>query len=329
MVSGLETALNEITLVLFTTMAPAGTFALMIMGGRSPSFLPLGSRRYRMVSGLETALNEITLVLFTTMAPAGTFALMIMGAFALKGGLREEARAALDRYTCVPLVIALVGLVASATHLGNPANALYVLAGVGRSPLSNEVVAGVVFFGVAGIYWLTAFSEKPNLSLRRAALVLIEVTGALFVTAIAFAYDAETILTWRTAYVPAALWLNALVAGPIIASLSLYLARYPFPSTLVRSFLPAFSVLACVANAVVYVLQGIDLRGLENSLTSAAQQAPGFLASVPVFVVLSLLAAVIAFAAMRRFWHARRGYRSMACRLIVAESWRCWCWRAC
>lgn len=252
-----------------------------------------------MVSGLETALNEITLVLFTTMAPAGTFALMIMGAFALKGGLREEARAALDRYTCVPLVIALVGLVVSATHLGNPANALYVLVGVGRSPLSNEVVAGVVFFGVAGIYWLTAFSERPNLSLRRAALVLIEVTGALFVTAIAFAYDAETILTWRTVYVPAALWLNALVAGPIIASLSLYLARYPFPGTLVRSFLPAFSVLACVANAVVYVLQGIDLRGLENSLTSAAQQAPGFLASVPVFVVLSLLAAVIAFAALR------------------------------
>ena len=172
-----------------------------------------------MVSGLETALNEITLVLFTTMAPAGTFALMIRGAFALKGGRREEARAALDRYTCVPLVIALVGLVASATHLGNPANALYVLVGVGRSPLSNEVVAGVVFFGVAGIYWLTAFSERPNLSLRRAALVLIEVTGALFVTAIAFAYDAETILTWRTVYVPAALWLNALVAGPIIASL--------------------------------------------------------------------------------------------------------------
>lgn len=32
MASGLGTALGEITLVLFTTMAPAGTFALMIMG---------------------------------------------------------------------------------------------------------------------------------------------------------------------------------------------------------------------------------------------------------------------------------------------------------
>lgn len=260
-----------------------------------------------MVSGLETALNEITLVLFTTMAPAGTFALMIMGAFALKGGLREEARAALDRYTCVPLVIALVGLVASATHLGNPANALYVLAGVGRSPLSNEVVAGVVFFGVAGIYWLTAFSEKPNLSLRRAALVLIEVTGALFVTAIAFAYDAETILTWRTAYVPAALWLNALVAGPIIASLSLYLARYPFGGARVRIILPAFSAAACIVNAVVYVLQGVDLRGLENSVTAAVQQAPGFLAAIPVFVVLALAAAGVVYAALRRSAARARG----------------------
>lgn len=253
-----------------------------------------------MASGLETALGEITLVLFTTMAPAGTFALMIMGAFALKGGLREEERAAVDRFTCVPLVIALIGLVASATHLGNPANALYVLAGVGRSPLSNEVVSGVVFFGVAGGYWLTSFSEKPNVALRRVALVLIEIAGAFFITAIAFAYDAKTIVTWHTAFVPAALWLNALTAGPVIAALSLYLARYPFVSARRRVFLPAFSVLSCIANTAVYVLQGIDLRGLENSMTSAVQQAPGFLAAVPVFAVLSFAAAIVVFAAFRR-----------------------------
>ncbi len=260
-----------------------------------------------MVSGFETALNEITLVLFTTMAPAGTFALMIMGAFALRRGLREDERAAVDRYTCVPLVIALVGLIASATHLGNPANALYVLAGVGRSPLSNEVVSGVVFFGLAGVYWLTAFAEKPNVKLRRAAFLLIEAAGALFITAIAFAYDAETILTWRTAFVPVALWLNALTAGPIIAALALCLVRYPFGGARVRIVLPAFSAAACIANAVVYVLQGIDLRGLENSVTTAVQQAPGFLAAIPVFVVLALAAASVVYAALRRSAAGARG----------------------
>lgn len=253
-----------------------------------------------MASGLGTALGEITLVLFTTMAPAGTFALMIMGAFALKGGLREEERAAVDRFTCVPLVVALIGLVASATHLRNPANTLYVLAGVGRSPLSNEVVSGVMFFGVAGVYWLTSFSEKPNVALRRVVLVLIEIAGAFFITAIAFAYDVKTIVTWHTAFVPAALWFNALTAGPVIAALSLYLARYPFVSARRRVFLPAFSVLSCIANTAVYVLQGIDLRGLENSMTSAVQQAPGFLAAVPVFAVLSFAAAIVVFAAFRR-----------------------------
>ena len=44
----------------------------------------------------------------------------------------------------------MVGLVASATHLGNPANALYVFLGVGRSPLSTEVFCAVVFLALGG-----------------------------------------------------------------------------------------------------------------------------------------------------------------------------------
>ena len=72
-----------------------------------------------MASGLGTALGEITLVLFTTMAPAGSFALMIMGAFALKGGLREEERAAVDRFTCVPLVVALIEIAGAFFHHGD------------------------------------------------------------------------------------------------------------------------------------------------------------------------------------------------------------------
>lgn len=55
------------------------------------------------------------------------------------GHLDEKGRARLAHATVIPLLVSMVGLVASATHLGTPANALYVLTGVGRSPLSNEV----------------------------------------------------------------------------------------------------------------------------------------------------------------------------------------------
>ena len=93
---------------------------------------------------METALNEITLVLFTTIAPAGVMGYLTM-ALAIVLSRDEERAAAISRYLVVPLVLAISGLIASATHLGTPANALYVITGIGRSPLSNEVVAAVAF----------------------------------------------------------------------------------------------------------------------------------------------------------------------------------------
>lgn len=263
-----------------------------------------------MPTGIEIAFGEITLVFFTTMAPAGVFALMIMGAFALRRNLDDRTRAYVDRFTCIPLTIALVGLISSATHLGNPANALYVLAGVGRSPLSNEVVSGVVFFGLAGVYWLTSFSVKPNVRLRRAALVLIEAAGVVFISAIAFAYDAETIATWHTAYVPASLWLNALTAGPVIAVLSLYVAGFVQARRSSWVALLAFSLIACAVNAVVYVAQGFDLRGMENHMTTAVEQAPGYLASVPLFVILAVLGVVVSYCALSREGRGRGRFAS-------------------
>ena len=54
----------------------------------------------------------------------------------------------------VPLGVVWMGFMASATHLGTPANALHAFAGIGRSPLSNEVLCTVVFLFVGGMYWL-------------------------------------------------------------------------------------------------------------------------------------------------------------------------------
>ena len=107
---------------------------------------------------METALTEITLVLFTTIAPAGVVGYLIMAASIMRS--RDDARAnAIGRYLVVPLVLAITGLIASATHLGTPANALYVITGIGRSPLSNEVVAAVVFLALGGIYWILSFRD--------------------------------------------------------------------------------------------------------------------------------------------------------------------------
>ena len=94
-----------------------------------------------MISGFDTALGEVTLVLFTTLAPSGAIALVLVAAVLLFSKLESTMRARISTFMCIPLVVTMVGLVASATHLGNPANALYVFLHFGSSPLSNEVVS--------------------------------------------------------------------------------------------------------------------------------------------------------------------------------------------
>lgn len=243
-----------------------------------------------MGTGFENALGELTLVLFTTLAPSGVIAMVAMSAALLSRAIGEPLRGQLNRWLGLPVAVALVGLVASATHLGNPANALYVLTGVGRSPLSNEVVAAVVYFGLAGTYWFASFATRRVEWLERVWLVAADLAGCAFVLAIAFAYDAETIVTWDTPLVPVNLCLNALVGGPLLAMVSLLAAERGAGSagrfSRMRRVLACVSAVALALNAVGYALQGAMLSGMGNSVTTASAQAPGFFAGTVLFCAL-------------------------------------------
>ena len=151
---------------------------------------------------METALNEITLVLFTTIAPAGVMGYLTM-ALAIVLSRDEERAAAISRYLVVPLVLAISGLIASATHLGTPANALYVITGIGRSPLSNEVVAAVAYSvpsvptwnlptapltlwlnalssgPLVGLFGLLLARQEPNRGMAAALLALVALAAAV------------------------------------------------------------------------------------------------------------------------------------------------------
>ena len=115
---------------------------------------------------METALNEITLVLFTSIAPAGVVGFIMMAWVAFSTTDKARADAA-SRHLVIPLTLAITGLIASATHLGTPANALYVISGIGRSPLSNEVVAAVAFLAIGGVYWIASFRDDMPKLVRR------------------------------------------------------------------------------------------------------------------------------------------------------------------
>lgn len=275
------------------------------------------------MTGLNTALGEVTLVFFTTLAPSGVVAFIAMGLPLLRGGLSVDVRHHINQFLCIPLITSMVGLVASATHLGSPANALYVFMGVGRSPLSNEVFCAVIFLAVAGVYWLYSFSEHPSERLSRWWIVLAMVAGVVFITSVSLAYDAPTIVSWDTPFVPLALWLNALVGGPVLALVGLTVARFRPVGERFGRTLVAVSAGALVANLVVYVLQGMQLPTMENAFATAAGLVPYYGGMVAAFGTLALAGLALAGQALRRRTagesHTGKRYRLMILRASLAS----------
>lgn len=252
-----------------------------------------------MITGFDTALSEITLVLFTTLAPSGAVAyiVMVLATLRTQGDERKRISGAL----LIPFLVSLVGLVASATHLGNPDNALYVFSHVGQSPLSNEVGAAVLFLGLSGVHWLYQFAEHAKRPVLNVLVTIAMVAAVVFVLSIAFAYSSRTIMTWNTPFVPVALCLNALVGGPVLALAGLQFSHWKPASGWAGRMLLVLSAMALLVNIGVYLAQAAELAAIKNYVVSAAQLVPHvelFVAGFGVLVVAGLV--IDAIPLMRR-----------------------------
>lgn len=247
------------------------------------------------MTGIPMALSEITLVLFTTLAPSGAVAVALVALSTLGAGVDGTALRARARLMWVPLLVAMVGLVASATHLGNPSNALYVLARVGHSPLSNEVAAAVTFLGLTDLYWLYSFAERPRLALQRAWGVALALLAAAFVTGVSMAYRAPTIPTWNGPLVPACLWATALTGGPVLALAVLRVAGEGRLGRWLGRGLLTLATLALAAGVVLEALQGGQLAALHTALTSGAELAPHYGAMLLAATALRLGGVILAW----------------------------------
>ncbi len=237
-----------------------------------------------MLLGTNTAISEITLVLFTTMAPAGAVAYVIM-AFRIFSDPTKAVAKRIKPFLSIPLVVAMVGLVASATHLGNPSNALYVLLGVGSSPLSNEVVCAVAFLGLAAGYWLYSFTQVDRPAFERVWICLIAVASVLFITAVGMAYSVDTIVSWDLPLVPVNQWFSALVGGFVLALASLGISRVDAIDARDARHLLIAAIVIFAISILCQVVQGSQMQGLENYRASMNDLLGWYLVYVVVYAI--------------------------------------------
>ena len=240
---------------------------------------------------MEAALNELPLALFTTLAPMGAGAFVALACALFTTTFSDEQLRKIDRFMAIPLIVVLAGFVASFFHLASPLHAPLVFAGVGSSPLSNEIVAGCIFTVLAVVYWIMGVTGKLSASARKGFAAVVAVAAIVFACFTGLAYVMDTIASWNSPLVPVQFAGFALTGGMALGALVLTLAG-ALDDAAKGSFKTV--ALAVVAVGVVLAVAAFCAHVMGVSrLANALENGGDLVSEVTSFVVLAavLLAA--------------------------------------
>lgn len=192
----------------------------------------------------------------------------------LKGDLRADQQQRLVMSMFGLWVLMGIGFVASTLHLGSPMRAFNSLNRIGASSLSNEIASGAIFFAVGGLGWLLAALKKLPSGLRNLWLIVTMVLGVVFVWMMVRVYNTiDTVPTWYSIWTPLSFFLTMLMGGPLLGFLLLRVAGI---DGWAMRLLPAVSLLALVASAVVALMQGAELATIHSSIQQASSLVPDY-----------------------------------------------------
>ena len=244
---------------------------------------------------------EMPLALFTTLAPIGAGAFIALAVAFFTTKFSDEQLKKIDRMTTIPVVVLVAGFICAFFHLASPMHAFGVFAGLGASPLSNELLAGVVFAVLAIVYWIVALAGKLGEGARKGFAAVVAVMAIVFACFTGAAYMMETIASWNTPMVPVAVLGFSLLGGVSLGVLVLALS-----GALEDAAKGGFKMAALVLLVIGLVLgvagllvQVMSVSGMGNALVDGADLVAAASAPMWIGVVCMVVAAAAAFMALR------------------------------
>ncbi|MEF9841294.1 MAG: DmsC/YnfH family molybdoenzyme membrane anchor subunit [Raoultibacter sp.] len=244
---------------------------------------------------MEQAMAELPLAIFTTLAPLGAGAFIALAVAFFTTKFSDEQLKKIDAMTSIPLIVLIVGFIASFIHLASPLNAFNVFVGVGTSPLSNEIVMGIVFVVVAIAYWALAFAGKLGLGARKIFAAIVAVLAIVFAIFVGMAYVIPTIASWNTPLVPVQILGFALLGGMCLGTLVLALAGVLEDAK--RTGFKTVSLVLVAVGAILAIaalfMQLNMASAVENALCIGAALTALMMPYAIGFAVCALVAAVL------------------------------------
>lgn len=244
---------------------------------------------------------ELPLALFTTLAPIGAGAFIALAVAFFTTKFSDEQLKKIDRMTTIPVVVLVAGFICAFFHLASPMHAFGVFAGLGASPLSNELLAGVVFAVLAIVYWIVALAGKLGEVARKGFAAVVAVMAVVFACFTGAAYMMETIASWNTPMVPVAVLGFSLLGGICLGVLVLALSGALEDAAKGGFKMAALAVLVIglVLGVVGLLVQVMSVSGMGNALVDGADLVAAASAPMWIGVVCMVVAAAAAFMALR------------------------------
>lgn len=244
---------------------------------------------------------ELPLALFTTLAPIGAGAFIALAVAFFTTKFSDEQLKKIDRMTTIPVVVLVAGFICAFFHLASPMHAFGVFAGLGASPLSNELLAGVVFAVLAIVYWIVALAGKLGEGARKGFAAVVAVMAVVFACFTGAAYTMETIASWNTPMVPVAVLGFSLLGGVSLGVLVLALsgALEDAAKGGFKMAAPVVLVVGLVLGIAGLLVQVMSVSGMGNALVDGADLVAAASAPMWIGVVCMVVAAAAAFMALR------------------------------
>ena len=244
---------------------------------------------------------ELPLALFTTLAPIGAGAFIALAVAFFTTKFSDEQLKKIDRMTTIPVVVLVVGFICAFFHLASPMHAFGVFAGLGASPLSNELLAGVGLAVLAIVYWIVALAGKLGEGARKGFAAVVAVMAIVFACFTGAAYMMETIASWNTPMVPVAVLGFSLLGGVSLGVLVLALSGALEDAAKGGFKMAALAVLiiGLVLGVAGLMVQVMSVSGMGNALVDGADLVAAASAPMWIGVVCMVVAAVAAFMALR------------------------------
>lgn len=244
---------------------------------------------------------EMPLALFTTFAPVGAGAFITLAFAFSTTSFSDEQYGRIDKMTAVPVAVLIVGFICAFFHLANPLHAFGVFAGVGSSPLSNELVVGCIFAALAVVYWVLAVAGKLSGNARKGFVWVVAVMACVFACFTGAAYMMDTIASWNTPAVPVQILGFALLGGAALGLFVLACAGV-LDDAKKSSFRTVVLVVAVVGLVLGVAGLAIEISGISdmsNSLTSGSDLLADAVAPMGIGFVLLVAATVGAVFSLR------------------------------